>query len=107
MKCSTEGVVMSELGLAEAIGQLRREIGASMEAARNEPLQFQLGAIDLELQVQLSAKAGVKGEAKWVVLSIGADAGAERTRTHTVKLTLKPSHLGRDVTVSDEMERPG
>jgi len=97
---------MSELGLSEAIGQLRREIGASMQAARNEPLQFQLGAVELELQVQLAAKAGVKGEAKWVVVSFGADAGAERTRTHKVKLTLKPTHEGRDVHVSDEMVRP-
>ena len=67
---------MSELGLSEAIGQLRREIGASMELARNEPLQFRLGAVELELQVALAAKAGVKGEAKWVVVSFGADAGA-------------------------------
>jgi len=51
---------MSELNLSEAIGQLRREIGASMQAAGNEPLQFQLGAVELELQVQLAAKAGVK-----------------------------------------------
>lgn len=98
---------MGELGLAEAIGQLRREIGASMLAARNEPLQFQLGAVELELQVQLAGKAGVKGEAKWVVVSIGADAGVERTRTHKVKLTLKPTHLGGDVAVSDEIAKPG
>ncbi len=98
---------MSELGLSEAIGQLRCEISASIEAARNEPLQFQLGPVELELQVQLSAKAGVKGEAKWVVVSFGADAGAERTRTHKVKLTLTPAFEGRDVAVSDEIKRPG
>jgi len=98
---------MSELGLSEAIGQLRREIGASMESARNEPLQFRLGAVELELQVQLAAKAGVKGEAKWVVVSFGADAGAERTRTHKVKLTLNPTFEGRDVAVRDEIARPG
>jgi len=98
---------MGELGLSEAIGQLRREIGASMEAARNEPLQFQLGAVELELQVQLAAKAGVKGEAKWVVVSFGADAGVERTHTHKVKLTLKPTHAGGDVAVSDEIKKPG
>ena len=97
---------MSELGLADAIGQLRREIVTAMQAARNEPLQFQLGPVELELQVQLAAKAGVKGEAKWVVVSFGADAGAERTRTHKVKLTLKPAYEGRDVFVRDEMKKP-
>jgi hypothetical protein len=36
------------------------------------------------------------------VVSLGADAGAERTRTHKVKLTLKPQFDGKgDVAVSD------
>jgi Trypsin-co-occurring domain 2 len=87
---------MSELGLSEAIGQLRREIGQAMQSARTEPLQFQLDSVDLELQVQLMAKGGVKGESKWVVVSVAADVGAERTRTHRVKLTLKPSFQGDD-----------
>jgi hypothetical protein len=99
---------MSEMGLAEAIGQLRREIGAAMQAGRDEKLQFQLGPVELELQVQLCATAGVKGEAKWVVVSFGADAGRVRTRTHKVKLTLKPMLEGRrDVPVSDEIAKPG
>lgn len=99
---------MSELGLAEAIGQLRREVGAAMELARDEPLQFLLGPVELELQVQLAAKGGVKGEAKWVVVSFGADAGAERTRTHKVKLTLTPKREGRsDIAVKDDEAPPG
>jgi hypothetical protein len=99
---------MSELALADAIGQLRREIGASIESARGEALQFQLGPVELELQVQLVAKGGLKGEAKWVVVSFGAEAGAERTRTHKVKLTLTPRFDGRaDIAVSDETVRPG
>jgi hypothetical protein len=99
---------MGELGLAEAIGQLRREIGDAMRAARDEPLQFMLGPVELELQVQLLLKAGVKAEAKWVVVSLGADAGGERTRTHTVKLTLTPSFEGRkDIAVSDQGYAPG
>lgn len=100
---------MSELGLAEAIGQLRREISTAMQSAQGEPLQFQLGPVELELQVQLSGKAGIKGEAKWVVVSIGAEAGAERTRTHKVKLTLTPKFEGQDeVDVSNtNSDRPG
>ena len=64
---------MDELGLAEAIGQLRREIGTAMRSARDEPLQFMLGPVGLELQVQLVLKAGVRAEAKWVVVSVGDD----------------------------------
>ena len=95
---------MNELGLPEAIRQLRHEIAAAMESARGEPLQFTLGHLELELQVQLVAKAGIKGETKWVVVSLGAEAGAERTRTHTVKLTLVPKlHGDGDVVVSDDV----
>ena len=60
---------MAEMGLAEAVAQLRREIVASMAAAKDEAVRFQIGAIELELQVQLATKAGVKGEAKWIVVS--------------------------------------
>jgi len=98
---------MAELALAEAIGQLRREIGSAMQSARDEPLQFMLGPVELELQVQLATKGGVKGEAKWVVVSFGADASAERTQTHKVKLTLTPKVEGRDIAVGDKTQRPG
>ncbi len=97
-----------EIGLADAIGQLRREIGAAMASARDEPLKFLLGPVELELQVQLATKGGVKGEAKWVVVSFGAEASAERTRTHKVKLTLTPKVGGKgDIEVSDTTARPG
>jgi len=100
--------MIGEQGLAEAIGQLRREIGSAIKSAEDEPLQFLLGPVELELQVALASKAGIKGEAKWVVVSIGGEAGAEHTQTHTVKLTLRPKLEGRDeILVSDDAERPG
>ena len=93
---------MNELALADAIDQLRRELGRAVDAARGERLQFVLGPVELELQVELSLKGGAKAEARWVVVSLGADAGAQRTRTHKVKLTLKPQFDGKgDVAVSD------
>jgi len=93
---------MSELALADAIDQLRRELGRAIEAADGERLQFMLGPVELELQVELSARAGATAEARWVVVSLGADAGAERTRTHKVTLTLTPQFDGKgDVVVND------
>lgn len=98
---------MGEMGLAEAVAQLRREIVASMAAARDEAVQFQIGAIELELQVQLATKAGVKGEAKWVVVSFAAEASGERTRTHRIKLTLTPVLDGNGrIAISDVVSRP-
>lgn len=99
---------MSELGLADAISQLRREITKAVAAAKDEPLQFTLGPVELELQVELKASAGANVEWKWVVFSVGAEAAGERTRTHTVKLTLQPELRGRrDVKVGDGAPLPG
>ena len=99
---------MADLGLADAIAQLRREITTAMQAAKDEPLQFKLGPVELELQVQVSTKGGVKGEAKWVVVSFGAEASAERAQTHKVKLTLTPGLPDqRDVLINDTAGRPG
>ena len=99
---------MAEMGLAEAVAQLRREIVASMAAAKDEAVRFQIGAIELELWVQLATKAGVKGEAKWIVVSFGADASAEHTSTHKIKLTLTPMLDGEGrIAISDTVSRPG
>ena len=98
---------MGEMGLAEAVAQLRSEIVASMAAAMDEAVRFQIGAIELELQVHLVTKAGVKGEAKWVVVSFGADASTERTHTHRIKLTLTPLLDGDGrVVISDVVPKP-
>jgi hypothetical protein len=104
---------MSELALADAIDHLRRELSLAVEAAKGERLQFILGPVELELQVDLSMKGGAKAEVKWVVVSLGANAGAERTGRHKVKLTLNPQVEGKgDVRVKDirkypEPEQPG
>lgn len=93
---------MNELGLADAIDQLRRELSRAIDTAQGERLQFTIGPVELELQMALALKGGTKAEAKWVVMSVGADAGAERTRTHRIRLTLKPQLDGKpDVAVSD------
>lgn len=96
---------MSEIGLADAIGQLRQEIGKAMEAGSGEALQFSLGPVELELQVELAIKGGVKGGAKWVVVSFGAEASSTRTSTHRVTVTLTPKLKGKsDVLVNDDAE---
>jgi hypothetical protein len=44
---------------------------------------------------------------KWVVVSVGAEGHAERTRTHTVRLTLTPRDAERgDVKVKDTAGAP-
>ncbi len=98
---------MTELGLADAIKQLRREITLAALNAEGDRLQFTLDSIELELEVELVIGAGAKAEFKWVVVSFGADAKAERTKTHRVKLTLTPLLDKSPVKVSRGRKRPG
>ncbi len=97
---------MQEMGLAEAIAQLRKEIGTAARAAKGEALQFTLGPVELELLVELVASATAKADFKWVVISAGAEASGERTRTHKVKLVLNPQSDGAPVLVSDVRKVP-
>jgi hypothetical protein len=85
---------MSELALADAISQLRSEIDRAIDGGRGERVQFVLGPVELELNVELSMKGGAKADAKWVVVSFGVDGGAERKSSHKVKLTLTPRFDG-------------
>lgn len=89
----------SSLGLAEAIRDLRAEITLATAQAQDAPVKFALGPIELELQVALNLKGSTKGEAKWLIVSIGAEAGVERERTHKVKLTLTPQGDGNPILV--------
>jgi Trypsin-co-occurring domain 2 len=96
---------MEEWGLTEAIAQLRKELAASVVAAKGDPLQFTLGPIEVELQLQLARAAGAKAELKWVVVSVGGDAKIQTTHTHKVKFTLTPQLDGGPVRVNRKRDR--
>jgi Trypsin-co-occurring domain 2 len=74
-----------------------------------QEIQFALGPVELELQVEATQEAGVKGGFKFWLAS--ADASASRTsgRTHTVRLTLTPVRADaegerHDVLVATDLE---
>jgi hypothetical protein len=93
---------MAEMGLAEAIRQLRAEILSAVSNAEGEELQFGLGDIELELQVDLVVSGEAKADFKWIVVSLGAEAKGEHLQRHRVKLTLSPAIDGKPVKVSRE-----
>ena len=92
---------MNEMGLADAIAQLRREIVRAEASAKGETVHFTLGAVELELEVELLTAASAEAGFKWVVVSAGGATKAERTHTHRVKLTLNALSGGAPVIVSD------
>lgn len=98
---------MGELGLADAIRDLRREIERAMARADGELLQFVLGPVELELQVQHSSGKSGKAGLQWVVVSVDGETTRERSQTHTIKLTLTPRFAGGDVQVAaTSLSRP-
>jgi Trypsin-co-occurring domain 2 len=77
-----------EVGLAEAIKALRRELQTAVEEGADESIRFLLGPIDLELQVE-TGRTGEGGAqiAFWLV-SAGGKGSKSSKRTHTLRMTL-------------------
>jgi hypothetical protein len=98
---------MSEMGLAEAIRDLRKELGRAMQYAKDEELQFKLGPIDLELEMVLMANAKGTIGFKWVVVSLGGEVSGTATSRHRIKVTLTPMVNGQtDIKVSEDSLLP-
>jgi len=81
-----------ELPLTEVIQELRVELARSMRAADGQDLRFELGPVELELQVTASREVTADGGIRFYVVSAGAKGTETEQHVHTVKLTLTP-HL--------------
>lgn len=80
--------------LAQAINDLRAELLAALAGGKNEPLQFRLRPIELELKLNVTREGGAQGGVKFWVASIGVKGRIEDATTHTLKLVLEP--VGKD-----------
>jgi hypothetical protein len=97
------GVAELQIPLAEAIRALRRELLVAVREGADKELQFGLGPIELELQLEISREAGGEAGIKFWVVSVGAKGTRTSATTHTVKITLAP--LG-DVRVGSLVPEP-
>ena len=78
------------IGLSEAIRSLRKEIHEAMDEA-DPNMSFELGDIELEFQLAMTREGTAKVEAKFWVLELGGVEGKlGQTKTHSIKLKLKP-----------------
>jgi hypothetical protein len=98
-----------QLPLASAIRSLRAEIVTAVRAGAGEEIQFALGPVELELQIEATLEAGVEGGFKFWLASAGASTSRTSGRTHTVRLTLTPVRAGAagersDVLVATDLE---
>ena len=84
--------------LSELVQQLRNELYRSIVAAKDEPMRFELGSIELEVQFTATREGGVGGKVKfWVFVEAGGEAKATRASVQKVKLTLTPMFVGSTV----------
>jgi NTP-dependent ternary system trypsin peptidase co-occuring protein len=91
---------MGQIELSEAIANLRAELTTALEHGADEALRFDVGQIELELELELTVSGGAKAEAKWLVVSFGGEAKAERASSHRIKLILTPKHRGADLEIA-------
>jgi hypothetical protein len=87
------------IGLSDAIADLRTELTRAFEQGADEALKFEIGAVDLELEIEVTVGGSAKAETKWWVVSAGAEAKGERASSHRIKLTMTPTINGRTLQI--------
>lgn len=76
--------------LAALIKALRRELIEAIREGAGSDLQFSLGSIDLDLEVQATREAGGTGGVKFWVLSAEGSAKAGSAHSQHIHLVLNP-----------------
>lgn len=84
----------THIPLSRAIEDLRSELLSAVASGKNQPLQFRLKPIELELKLAVSQEGGTNADVKFWVLNIGAKGTIADATTHTLKLVLEP--VGKD-----------
>lgn len=79
---------VGRIGVAQAIEQLRRELGDAQDAGANQQLRFEIAEVEMELLVELREEGGPEAKVSFGVLSAGAGAKVGRAHTHRLKLKL-------------------
>jgi hypothetical protein len=84
-----------ELGLAEAIEVLRRELRKAQDSGRGADVRFAVGSVEVELVVEVGKTAGGEASVKVLnLLSIGGKGEVSKGETNRVKVVLNPIGVG-------------
>ncbi|WP_328908057.1 hypothetical protein OG230_00200 [Streptomyces sp. NBC_00234] len=77
-------------GLAETIQALRAELTAAMGSGRDEALQFELGAVELNVTLAITREATGDAGVRFGVVSFGTKGQIGDQATHQLSLSLTP-----------------
>ena len=78
------------LGLAEVIESLRAELDEAAAEGAGKRVQFNVGAVDLEFQVEVSREGGASAKVRFWIVEAGVDARISSASTQIVKIHLEP-----------------
>ncbi|WP_033323468.1 trypco2 family protein [Streptomyces yerevanensis] len=76
--------------LADAIASVRDQLMEAATRATDQPVSFEVGAVDMEFTLELRKEAKAGGKVKAWVVEAGSDATRAMGRTHRVAFTLTP-----------------
>ncbi|MET7736538.1 trypco2 family protein [Streptomyces sp. NPDC005402] len=88
-----------ELGLADMLGGLRRELEDAQRRAAGEKLRFGIADVEVEATVQITRNATGRAGIQFWVVQAGGDYAHGNATTHRIKLNLT---LPGTTLVSDE-----
>ncbi|GHC52915.1 trypco2 family protein [Streptomyces flavofungini] len=86
--------------LAEMIRALREELNDALADGIDEPVQFELGPVEIEATVAAERTAGGQGKIRFWVVEGAADATHSAARTQRITLTLQPKIRTRNGTLT-------
>lgn len=98
-----------EIGLASALGAIRRELAEAMESAEAEggPVRLGVSSLELELRTTLTRAGDVEGGIKVYVISAGAKTSETRSDVQTLRIQLAAqTDSGEPIKASDRLRRP-
>lgn len=95
----------ADIGLAEAIAQIRDELQRAAVEGSGQPIGFRPSSVELNLEVAFERKAGADaGVRVWVV---SANARGEWREAHTQRITVKLDPFDRATGRSSEIKDRG
>ena len=86
---------MTEIGMAQAIEQMKIELQKAIAAKGDGAIQFPVEGVEIELQVGITKEGGANGGIQLHVLTLGASGKYSKEAIQTVRLS-----LGAPVTAS-------
>jgi len=79
---------MTDIPLSQMLTDLRAELIEAQQAGSDQPLQFEIQDIELELQMTTTQETNGKGKVHFWVFNAQAGAKAGHSGSHTIRLRM-------------------